>query len=196
MSRLPRYLLIWLSCTAASVTAVMITVHFVVGSTRPTAPVAQSAPEGFMASPQSSSPAARPSPSPHPRPTPSVRTPPPTPSKTAEKPRTATPTPAARTTLDPPDEPPVAQPPEGQDGCEQGGSGVHTISSQGGKATVRYGSGGVCLISAVPGQGFTVSTSQTAPETLTVTFSAARHRSEITATTEPSDRASVRETSF
>ncbi|ATW51421.1 hypothetical protein ACWGJT_10385 [Streptomyces xantholiticus] len=73
---------------------------------------------------------------------------------------------------------------------------MHTISSQGGKATVRYGSGGVCLISAVPNQGFTVSTSQTTPETLTATFSAARHRSEITATTEPSDRASVRETSF
>ncbi|ALC19834.1 hypothetical protein ACH46N_01120 [Streptomyces pristinaespiralis] len=73
---------------------------------------------------------------------------------------------------------------------------MHTISSQGGKATVRYGSGGVCLISAVPNEGFTVSTSQTAPETLTATFSADRHRSEITATTEPSDRASVRETSF
>ncbi|MEW2631406.1 hypothetical protein AB0903_07035 [Streptomyces sp. NPDC048389] len=195
MSRLPRYLLIWLSCTAASVTAVMITVHFVVGSTRPTAPVAQSAPEGFLGSPQSSSPAAGPSPSPSPRPTPSARTPSPTPSSTAEKPRPKTPTPAARTTPPPPKEPP-AQPTGDLGGCEEGGSGVHTISSQGGKATVRYGSGGVCLISAVPNQGFTVTTSQTAPQTLTATFSAARHRSEITATTEPSDRASVRETSF
>jgi hypothetical protein len=124
-----------------------------------------------------------------------VRTPSPTPSKTAEKPRTATPTPAARTTPPPPKETP-AQPSADERGCEEGGSGVHTISSQGGKATVRYGSGGVCLISAVPSQGFTVSTSQTSPETLTATFSAARHRSEITATTEPSDRASVRETSF
>ncbi|MBT2389260.1 MULTISPECIES: hypothetical protein [Streptomyces] len=73
---------------------------------------------------------------------------------------------------------------------------MHTISSQGGQATVRYGSGGVCLISAVPGQGFTASTTQSAPDTLTVTFAADRHRSEITSTTVPSDRASVRETSF
>ncbi|MFI2372119.1 hypothetical protein [Streptomyces sp. NPDC018833] len=61
---------------------------------------------------------------------------------------------------------------------------------------MRYGSGGVCLISAVPYEGFTTSTTQSAPETLTVTFAASRHRSEITATTEPSDRASVRETSY
>ncbi|QNP66145.1 hypothetical protein [Streptomyces genisteinicus] len=73
---------------------------------------------------------------------------------------------------------------------------MHTIASQGGKATVRFGSGGVCLISAVPSQGFTASTRQSAPQTLTVTFAADRHRSEITASTEPSDRASVRETSF
>ncbi|MFF8841604.1 hypothetical protein ACF08N_02570 [Streptomyces sp. NPDC015127] len=73
---------------------------------------------------------------------------------------------------------------------------MHTISSRGGKATVRYGSGGVCLISAVPNQGFTASTAQSAPETLTVTFDGTGHRSEITATTEPSDRASVRETSY
>ncbi|MFI1398069.1 hypothetical protein [Streptomyces sp. NPDC020681] len=73
---------------------------------------------------------------------------------------------------------------------------MHTIPSEGGQATVRYGSGGVCLISAVPNQGFTVSTTQSAPETLTVTFSASRHRSEVTATTEPVDKASVSETSF
>ncbi|MFV0132109.1 hypothetical protein ACLGIH_02375 [Streptomyces sp. HMX87] len=41
-----------------------------------------------------------------------------------------------------------------------------------------------------------MATSQKVPETLTVTFSAARHRSEITATTEPRDQASVREVSF
>ncbi|MFJ8078138.1 hypothetical protein ACIQ7Q_30465 [Streptomyces sp. NPDC096176] len=61
---------------------------------------------------------------------------------------------------------------------------------------MRFGSGGVCLISAVPNQGFTVSTTQSEPQTLTATFSGAHHRSEITATTIPSDRASVRETSF
>ncbi|WP_254710632.1 hypothetical protein, partial [Streptomyces lunaelactis] len=111
-----------------------------------------------------------------------------------DKPRTASPTPAARTTPRPPQEPSGAN--SDGEGCEQGGSGVHTIASQGGKATVRYGSGGVCLISAVPNQGFTASTTQSAPDTLTVTFAGDRHRSEITATTVPSDRASVRETSF
>ncbi|MFF3325295.1 hypothetical protein [Streptomyces sp. NPDC002889] len=73
---------------------------------------------------------------------------------------------------------------------------MHTVSSQGGKVTVRYGSGGVCLISAVPNQGFTASTTQSSPDTLTVTFEGSRHRSEITATTVPVDRASVRETSW
>ncbi len=73
---------------------------------------------------------------------------------------------------------------------------MHTIPSQGGRVTVRYGDGGVCLISAVPNQGFTVSTTQSEPDTLTVTFAASRHRSEVTATTDPVDRASVRETSF
>ncbi|MBD9732670.1 hypothetical protein IGX29_12810, partial [Streptomyces sp. H28] len=56
MPRLLRYLLIWLSCTAASVTAVIVTIHFVVGSTRPTAPVAQSAPEDLPAATRSASP--------------------------------------------------------------------------------------------------------------------------------------------
>ncbi|WP_455352236.1 hypothetical protein [Streptomyces sp. SYSU K217416] len=73
---------------------------------------------------------------------------------------------------------------------------MHTVPSQGGRATVRYGSGGVCLISAVPSEGFTASTTQSSPETLTVTFAGDRHRSEITATTVPVDRATVRETSF
>ncbi|MFE6128520.1 hypothetical protein ACFQ6Q_09645 [Streptomyces sp. NPDC056437] len=193
MPRYLRYLLIWLSCTTASVTAVIFTVHFVVGSTRPTAPVAQSAPEDFAASP---TPSARPSRSPSPTPSPSAsrRQPEPTPTKTADKPRESRP-PTPRATPSPQDPPSDTKPP-GNQGCQEGGSGVHTISSRGGRATVRYGSGGVCLISAVPNQGFTASTTQSAPETLTVTFAAERQRSEVTATTEPSDRASVRETSF
>ncbi|MFI8946470.1 hypothetical protein ACIGO6_08100 [Streptomyces sp. NPDC053750] len=73
---------------------------------------------------------------------------------------------------------------------------MYTVPSEGGKATVRFGGNGVCLVSAVPSQGFTVTTSQSAPETLTVTFSASRHRSEITATTQPRSQASVREVSF
>lgn len=190
MPRFLRYLLIWLSCTAASVTAVIITVHFVVGSTRPTAPVAQSATD-FAASPRpSATPRPSPSPSATPSPSNSTRTPTPAPSKPPEKTREPSPTPPARTTAPP--EQPTANPDED---CE-GGYGVHTVPSEGGRVTVRYGVDRVCLISAVPNQGFTVSTEQDTPETLTVTFAASRHRSEVTATTEPVDQASVRETSF
>ncbi|MFF7770414.1 hypothetical protein ACIPIU_00385 [Streptomyces massasporeus] len=81
-------------------------------------------------------------------------------------------------------------------GCQEGGVGVYTVPSEGGKVTVRFGDDAVCLISAVPNQGFTVSTSRTQAQTLTVTFSASRHRSEITATTQPQSRASVREVSW
>ncbi|GAA4799702.1 hypothetical protein [Streptomyces ziwulingensis] len=70
------------------------------------------------------------------------------------------------------------------------------MPSEGGKVTVRFGGGGVCLVSAVPNRGFTVSTRQSAAQTLTVTFAADRHRSEITATAAPREQASVRETSF
>ncbi|MBT2541608.1 hypothetical protein J7E99_13035 [Streptomyces sp. ISL-44] len=73
---------------------------------------------------------------------------------------------------------------------------MHTVPSQGGKVTVRYGSRGVCLISAIPGRGFKATTSQTADDTLTVTFTSADHRSVITATIDPVAKASVRETSF
>ncbi|MDX2709439.1 hypothetical protein PV350_42390, partial [Streptomyces sp. PA03-6a] len=61
MPRYLRYVVIWLSCTAVSVTAVMLTVGFVVGSTRPTPPVARDIPESALAG-GSPSPA-RPSPS-------------------------------------------------------------------------------------------------------------------------------------
>ncbi|MBP0937646.1 hypothetical protein J0X20_29075 [Streptomyces sp. KCTC 0041BP] len=70
------------------------------------------------------------------------------------------------------------------------------MPSTGGKATVRYGSDKVCLISAVPALGFKVSTAQNADHTLTVTFTGSGHTSQITATIVPSARAAVRETSF
>ncbi|WP_399894447.1 hypothetical protein ACGH7X_37340 [Streptomyces sp. BBFR51] len=41
-----------------------------------------------------------------------------------------------------------------------------------------------------------MSTEQSSPQTLTVTFAASRHRSEITATTRPQSRADVREVSW
>lgn len=62
--------------------------------------------------------------------------------------------------------------------------------------TVRYGSRGVCLISAVPSRGFKASTSQTSDSTLTVTFTSSDHKSVVTATIDPSAKASVRESSF
>ncbi|CAM5469393.1 hypothetical protein [Streptomyces avidinii] len=188
MPRFPRYLFIWLSCTATSVTAVLATVQFVVGSTSHTPPVARSAPLVFDSppawpavqdpSPGTPSPSASASPSASPsatdRPTPSAS---PSPS--------AKPSGAARTTAPKPDV-----------DCEDGGPGLHTVPSQGGKATVRYGSRGVCLISAVPSRGFKATTSQTDDDTLTVTFSGANHRSVITATIDPVAKASVRESSF
>ncbi|MFD3538568.1 hypothetical protein ACFWUQ_03600 [Streptomyces sp. NPDC058662] len=61
---------------------------------------------------------------------------------------------------------------------------------------MRYGSRGVCLISAIPGRGFKTSTSQTAADSLTVTFTGADHRSTMTATITPSAKATVREASF
>ncbi|MFJ6793171.1 hypothetical protein [Streptomyces sp. NPDC091268] len=187
MPRIPRYLLIWLSCTAASVTAVLATVQFVVGSTRHTPPVARSAPMVFETppawqaspgqSPSPQSPSATPggSPSASGRPSPPAATPTPVKAPTA-LPRTTAP-------VSPAD-------------CDEGGPGLHTVPSQGGKVTVRYGSRGVCLISAVPGQGYKTSTSQSAGDTLTVTFTSSDHRSVVTATTTPSAKASVRETSF
>ncbi|MEU8464026.1 hypothetical protein [Streptomyces sp. NPDC029003] len=190
MPRTPRYLLIWLSCTAASVTAVLATVQFVVGSTSHKPPGARSAPvvidtppawQAGSPGPGQASPSASPSPSPSPtvtQPSPSASpSPSPTPAKaTADTPRTAAPRPDVD--------------------CDEGGAGLHSVPSRGGKVTVRYGSRGVCLISAVPGLGFRTTTSQTSDDTLTVTFSGDGHRSEITATITPSAKASVRETSF
>ncbi|MDD9375532.1 hypothetical protein M8Z33_02360 [Streptomyces sp. ZAF1911] len=187
MPRIPRYLLIWLSCTAASVTAVLGTVQFVVGSTRHTPPVARSAPV-VVETPPAWTAAPAPSPSPQspgataggsPAATERPSTPASTP--TSAKAPTATPRPTA---------------PKPSVDCTGGGYGLHTVPSEGGKVTVRYGNRGVCLISAVPGRGYKATTSQTADDTLTVTFTGADHRSVITATITPSAKASVRETSF
>ncbi|MFB7176723.1 hypothetical protein ACFCYI_03315 [Streptomyces sp. NPDC056257] len=184
MPRIPRYLFIWLSCTATSVTAVLATVQFVVGSTRHTPPVARSAPVVIdtppaweAGSPAPGEPSASASASPSPtltqRPTPSAATP--------AKASPGTP----RTTA-----------PKSSVDCEEGGAGLHTVPSQGGKVTVRYGSRGVCLISAIPSRGFKATTAQTSDDTLTVTFSGSDHRSVVTATIVPSAKASVRESSF
>ncbi|MER6779472.1 MULTISPECIES: hypothetical protein [unclassified Streptomyces] len=182
MPRLPRYLLIWLSCTAASVTAVLATVQFVVGSTRHTPPVARSAPTVIETPPawQAGTPApSTPSPSASASPSPSV-TQKPSPSAASATPAKAPRTSPSKSSVD----------------CAEGGAGLYTVPSQGGKVTVRYGSRGVCLISAVPDRGFKATTSQSADDTLTVTFTSADHRSVVTATIEPSAKATVRESSL
>ena len=179
--RLTRYLLIWLSCTAASVTAVMLTVYFVIGLTRPTPPAARSvqavypSPSGLVGAPASSA-------APPPK-TPSA-TPTATPVKTP--PTTRTPSPA-------PTRAPVTATPGPSPKCT-GGPGLHTVPSEGGKVTVQYGRTSVCFISAVPNPGFRTSTQQTDPDTLVVVFTSDDHRSEITATVVPTAKASVRET--
>ncbi|MFJ7157035.1 hypothetical protein ACIQUQ_19075 [Streptomyces sp. NPDC101118] len=186
MPRFPRYLLIWLSCTAASVTAVLATVQFVVGTTRHTPPVARSAPDvietppawqaGLDGAPASVSPSAPVSGTPTATRRPSASSAAPTPGRPSPRPtRSATPGSPVDCT---------------------GGAGLHTVPSQGGKVTVRYGSKGVCLISAVPARGFKAATSQTADDTLTVTFTGSDHESVVTATVDPRARASVRESSF
>ncbi|MEV8531555.1 hypothetical protein [Streptomyces sp. NPDC051211] len=193
MPRLLRYLIIWLTCTAASVAVVTLAARFVVGSTRPTAPVAQSAQEDISGGPSAvpsatrSGPAATGEPGPQRTAKPAAA---PTPSKPT---RTAHPAPTtSRSGGATPAAPGSAGPdPE----CAPGGAGTHTVPSQGGKATVRYGSRAVCLISAVPHQGYSVKTRQVSAQTLVVTFTGASHRSEITATITPTARASVRETS-
>ncbi|MFD5507120.1 hypothetical protein [Streptomyces sp. NPDC059761] len=186
MPRLPRYLLIWLSCTATSVTAVLATVQFVVGSTRHTPPVARSAPTVIETPPawQAATPApSTPPPSASASPSPSV-TQRPSPSAASPTPTKASPgtsrTNASKSTVD----------------CAEGGPGLYTVPSQGGKVTVRYGSRGVCLISAVPDRGFKTTTSQTSDDTLSVTFTSADHLSVVTATIDPSAKATVRESSL
>ncbi|MFJ9809205.1 hypothetical protein ACIRTB_13360 [Streptomyces sp. NPDC101158] len=180
MPRLTRYLLIWLSCTAASVTAVMLTVHFVIGLTRPTPPAARSvqamypSPSVLVGAPASSV----------------AVTPSATPTRTSAPTRTASRTPSpSPSSSRVPVTPAFSPSPK----CT-GGPGLHTVPSEGGKVTVQYGRDSVCFISAVPAPGFRTSTEQTAPDTLVVVFTSDAHRSRITATVVPTAKASVRET--
>ncbi|MFB6528908.1 hypothetical protein [Streptomyces sp. NPDC056399] len=185
MPRLLRYLLIWLSCTAASVTAVMLTVYFVIGLTRPTPPAARSvqavypSPSVLVGVPASSVATAPKAPTTPPTspssPPPTTRTPSASPSPTATRaPVTPAPRPSAPK-------------------CS-GGPGLHTVPSEGGKVTVQYGRDSVCFVSAVPDPGFRTSTGQSDPGTLVVVFTSDDHRSQITATVVPKAQASVRET--
>lgn len=193
MPRLLRYFLVWLSCTAVTVTVVFLTVRFVVHSTAPMPPTAHAAPTAFgtptlvpgtqVPSPPSTRPA-----TPSPEPTPTASPPPASPSPA----RTPSRTPAPHTSSP---HPTTASDPGSPGDC-QGGAGAHTVQSQGGQVTIRWGADAVCLVSAVPAQGFTTKTAQSAPDALTVTFEGAHHRSEITATLRPQAKAVTTESSW
>ncbi|MDJ0343609.1 hypothetical protein QMK19_26655 [Streptomyces sp. H10-C2] len=178
MPRSLRYLMIWLCCTALTVTAAFLAVRFVVHSTAALPPTAHALPTVFttptptpgLIGPATSAPNASPSP-----------TTPPAPSPRATTARPTTPVPAAV---------------QGAGYTCRGGAGVHTMQSMGGQVTFNMGADAICLVSAVPAPGFTTSTAQSAPDTLTVTFSSANHRSETTGTIHPQPQAVTREVSW
>ncbi|TDU01945.1 hypothetical protein EDD99_0329 [Streptomyces sp. 846.5] len=188
MSRFLRFFVVWLCCTALTATAVFLTVRFVLGSTAPLPPstagvttvlALATASPGAPASTAIGTPASTPDASPsasRPKPSPSATTP----SASAAQPRQSS-TPAAGRV-------PTAD-------CT-GGAGVHSFSSTGGQVVVRFGSDALCLVSAVPALGFTTSTTQSSPGTLTVTFSGAHHRSELTASLQPQAQEVTREVSW
>lgn len=184
MPRSFRHFLIWLSCTALTVTAVSLTVRFVVGSTAPLPPSARDVAAGIATNSPSSvvigSPTATPAPTRNRRPT--VK-------PTTRRPTTTPPTGGA--TSAPATTPSTHRPPD----CE-GGAGTHSFESTGGQASIRFGADAVCLVSAVPAIGFTTSTRQSAPDTLTITFTGSRHRSELTATLHPQAKEVTSEVSW
>lgn len=186
--RLLRYFLVWLSCTAVTVTAVFLTVRYVVHSTAPLPPTAHGMPTEYAAAPTIGTGTMSPSPSPRP----SARTTPPhRPSPTRTPPTTARPAPPRTPSATPPPTAPAGQ---GYD-CS-GGAGAHSVQATGGQVTVRWGDQAVCLVSAVPAQGFTTKTRQDSARSLVVTFSGAHHRSQITATLDPQAKAVTTEASW
>ncbi|MGY1454299.1 hypothetical protein [Streptomyces sp. SS8] len=187
MPRYLRYVLLWLSCTSLSVTTVSLTVQFVVGTTRPTPPVARDTPGTVVSSPTAS---AEPSRSPTPGPTPSPTR------------RASSPAPAPRPTLSPTTRPatrpapsPSANTGGGEEGCHTAGAEVRTFQTTGGRASIRFGSSGACLVSALPAGGFTAATQRGGPRELTVVFTGDSFRSqiEVTSPTPSSYNVAVRE---
>ncbi|MCL2554975.1 MAG: hypothetical protein FWE75_22885 [Actinomycetia bacterium] len=187
MPRLLRYFLVWLSCTAVTVTAVFLTVRFVVHSTAPLPPTAHGMPTAFGA-PTVGTGTMAPKPSP-------VSSAPSTPTHRPSPTAPATTRPAPTRTASP--APTTSKPPAGGQGYDcSGGVGAHAVQAQGGQVTVRWGDDAVCLVSAVPAQGFTTNTAQDSARSLVVTFSGAHHRSQITATLDPQAKAVTTETSW
>ncbi|MFF6958190.1 hypothetical protein [Streptomyces sp. NPDC008317] len=187
MPRSLRHFLIWLSCTVLTVTAVSLTVRFVVGSTAPLPPSARDVAAGIATNSPSSVVIGSPTATPRQSPT-RTRKPTVSPSPSTRRP-TATATSPSSAPAAPPST--ASRPPD----CE-GGAGTHSFESTGGQASIRFGADAVCLVSAVPAIGFTTNTRQSAPDTLTITFTGARHRSELTATLRPQAKEVTSEVSW
>ncbi|WP_410535919.1 hypothetical protein [Streptomyces sp. KL2] len=186
MPRYLRYVLLWLSCTSLSVTTVSLTVQFVVGTTRPTPPVARDTPGTVVSSPTASAePSRSPTPSPTPSPTRRASSPAPPPKPTASP----TTRPAARPTPSP------SANTGGEQGCHTAGAEVRTFQTTGGRASIRFGGSGACLVSALPAGGFTAAMQRGGPRELTVVFTGESFRSqiEVTSPTPSSYSVAIRE---
>jgi hypothetical protein len=188
VSRFLRFFVVWLCCTALTATAVFLTVRFVLGSTAPMPPSTAGVTTVLaLATPSPEAPTAT-----------GLGTPVSAPgaSPSASRPKAS---PSAAAPSQPSPQPqhssePASGRPSSAD-CT-GGAGAHSFTSVGGQAVVRFGADAVCLVSAVPALGFTTSTSQSSPGTLTVTFSGAHHRSELTASLQPQAQEVTREVSW
>ena len=188
VSRFLRFFVVWLCCTALTATAVFLTVRFVLGSTAPLPPSTAGVTTVLaLATPSPGLPDATGlgTPASTPDVSPSASRPKPSPSATAP----SQPTPQPRHSSAP-----ASGRPSSAD-CS-GGAGAHSFTSAGGQVVVRFGSDAVCLVSAVPALGFTTGTTQSSPGTLTVTFSGAHHRSELTASLQPQAQEVTREVSW
>ncbi|MCI0383769.1 hypothetical protein [Streptomyces sp. CNQ085] len=190
MPRYLRYVLLWLSCTSLSVTTVSLTVQFVAGTTRPIPPVARDTPGTVVSSPTASAePSRSPTPTPRPTPSPTRRASSPVPVPAPKPPASPTTRPAARPTPSP------TANTGGEEGCRTAGAEVRTFQTTGGRASIRFGSSGACLVSALPAGGFTAATRRGGPRDLTVVFTgdSFRSRIEVTSPTPSSYSVAVRE---
>ncbi|WP_236654347.1 hypothetical protein [Streptacidiphilus anmyonensis] len=190
MHRLLRYGLIWLICTTLTVTVGFFAVGIVMDSAGGTPPTVQADDSTGDDPSASASPLAASSLSPFPSPSAGAVSASPVGSRGASATghrASATPSPRGTGTS--------MGTGTGSGSC-QGGVGAHTVHSQGGQASVMFGSSAVCLISAVPAPGFTAQTQQPDPGTLVITFCGSTHRSTITAHLSPEPGSEIRETSW
>ncbi|MFJ1707014.1 hypothetical protein [Kitasatospora sp. NPDC088346] len=201
MPRLVRALLLWLLCTAFAVTAVFLSIGFVIDSTADVPPTVHAGSQQLGPGPAGSAVGSAESGVPDAtvsaEPSPAASSSQPAVTAGAGAPATRTPAATASTgRTKPATTPPTGTPTGDRSGGCPGGPGVYTVKSTGGQVSVRYGESAVCLISAVPAPGFTTQTSQGDSRTLQVTFTSAGHRSQITSTVTPRAQSSVRETAL